>query len=143
MNKPHEVSLGKNAKLSCFEAFRPQNTHGKNQKTSRPVDLTPCPVMVLPIGKATRFLQEALEKQLDVKLAVSSGHLNVNGLTLVSKTLCCDQFQLDLLFPHNFPCVAPLALFIPAYRKAVDGRRKPSNLPGASPVFKLRRSRKN
>ena len=66
--------------------------------------------MVLPIGKATRLLQEALEKQLDVKLTVSNGHLNVNGLTLVSKTFGCDQFQLDLLFPHNFPCVAPLAL---------------------------------
>ncbi len=103
---PYEIALGENAKLSCFAAVR----LGKHQKQTQPVDFTPCPVMVLPIGKATRLLQSALEKKFDLKLNISDGHLNVNGLTMVSKILNCDLFQLDLLFPHNFPSVSPIAL---------------------------------
>ena len=103
---------------------------------TRPVSLDKCPVMVLPISKATLLLQAALEKELGVKLMRSSGHLNVNGMTMVTQVLGCDAFQLDLIFGHGFPFAAPVAL----YSRRLGGQlmdAEPLELPWSVTCFEV------
>ena len=105
--RTHEVALGNDSKLSCFEAYRP-NADKQNQQMAV---IEEVPVTVMAIDEAVSKLKKVLTKELSVSFKATKDAVEINGLVHLMRTLNCRLFQLDLFFPHSFPCAPPIALF--------------------------------
>lgn len=99
--KPHEISLGKDSKLSMYVA----------ERTIRGLEITGQPVGIMPIGATCNRLQKKLEQNLQTEISIIPNYLTINGVTMETRTFESDLFQLDLVFPHVFPMAAPYVIF--------------------------------
>lgn len=103
----HEIELGDEMKLSNFEAFRPK----MDSPLKRVAFWEKLPVSVMAIDESVQKLKKVLEHELKVTIKTTGDTLEINGLVHMTRTLSSRKFQLDLFFPHNFPCASPIALF--------------------------------
>lgn len=111
----HEISLGSNTKLSCFEAFRPrpENLHSELAECEKDW------VYVMAIGEAMRLLEIALKKQFGVPFkTITNLHGGIDSEGYQCRRVKCRLFQLDIFIPDSYRACGHAATTITQFKSA-------------------------